>query len=106
MRMRKEIKRYLERLTVRSRGDFLFHTQKGRRFSSNSATQLLQRIYERSGHKGATSYSGRRSFITKLASKGVGVRVLAELSGHRNIATKQRYIDVNDDVLRKAVEMI
>ena len=106
MRMRKEIKRYVEHLTVRSRSDFLFRTQKTRCFSSNSATQLLQRIYERSGHKGATSHSGRRSFITELASKGVGVRVLAELSGHRSIATTQRYIDVNDDMLRKAVELV
>ena len=47
-----------------------------------------------------------RSFITELASKGVGVRVLAELSGHRSIATTQRYIDVNDDMLRKAVELV
>ena len=106
MRMRKEIKRYLEHLVVRSRSDFLFRTQKSHSFSSNSATQLLQRIYERSGHKGATSHSGRRSFITELASKGVGVRVLAELSGHRSIATTQRYIDVNDDMLRKAVELV
>ena len=106
MRMRKEIKRYVEHLIVRSRSDFLFRTQKSHCFSSNSATQLLQRIYERSGHKGATSHSGRRSFITELASKGVGVRVLAELSGHRSIATTQRYIDVNDDMLRKAVELV
>ena len=40
----------------------------------------------------------------ELASKGVGARVLAELSGHRNIATTQRYIDVNDDMLCNAVE--
>ena len=66
--------------------------------------QLLQHVYERSGHKGATSHSGRRSFITELASKGV--RVLAELSGNRSIATTQRYIDVNDDMLRKAVELV
>jgi site-specific recombinase XerD len=42
----------------------------------------------------------------RVASKGVGVRVLAELNGHRSIATTQRYIDVNDDMLRKAVELV
>jgi len=36
---------------------------------------------------GATSHSGRRSFITTLASKGIGVRVLASLAGHRSITT-------------------
>jgi integrase/recombinase XerD len=48
----------------------------------------------------------RRSFITNLASKGIGVRVLAALAGHRSIAVTQRYIDVNDDMLRNSVEMV
>ena len=32
---------------------------------------------------------------TELASKGVSVRVLAELAGHSSIQTTQRYINVN-----------
>ena len=80
--------------------------KKSQRFSSNTATQLLQRIYERSGLSGATSHSGRRSFITDLATKGISVRVLAALAGHQSIATTQRYIDVNDEMLRNAVELV
>lgn len=105
-RMQKELASYIAGLKFRSYADFLFRTQKNQCFSSNSATQLLQRIYERSGFKGATSHSGRRSFISDLANKGVSVRVLAELAGHSNIATTQRYIDINDDMLKKAVELI
>jgi site-specific recombinase XerD len=52
------------------------------------------------------SHSGRRSFITTLASKGIGVRVLASLAGHKSIATTQAYIDVNDDMKRAAVELV
>ena len=52
-----------------------------------------------------TSHSGRRTFITNLAAKGIGVRVLAELAAHSSIATTQRYIDVNDEQLRAAVEL-
>jgi len=33
------------------------------------------------------------------------VRVLAELAAHSSIATTQRYIDVNDEQLRAAVEL-
>ena len=55
---------------------------------------------------GASSHSGRRTFITNLANKGVGVRLLASLAGHRNISTTQAYIDVNDDMKRRAVELI
>ena len=97
-RMRKELDRYIKHAVVRFSGSYLFKTQKSQRFSSNTATQLLQRIYERSGLSGATSHSGRRSFITELAAKGISVRVLAELAGHQSIERTQRYIDINDDM--------
>jgi integrase/recombinase XerD len=41
-----------------------------------------------------------------LANKGISVRVLAEISGHRSIAVTQKYIDVNDDMKRNAVELV
>ena len=62
-------------------------------------------IYARAGMEGATSHSGRRSLITSLASKGVGVRVLAAIAGHRDIRVTQSYIDVNDTMMRAAVEL-
>jgi integrase/recombinase XerD len=67
--------------------------------------QLLLRIYDDAGIGDATSHSGRRTSITNLAAKGIGVRVLAELAVHASIATTQRYIDVNDEQLRAAVEL-
>jgi integrase/recombinase XerD len=58
------------------------------------------------GQASATSHNGRRSFITDLATKEISVRVLAALAGHQSIATTQRYIDVNDEMLRNAVELV
>jgi len=84
----------------------LFATQKRAAFSANSLCQTLNAIYRGAGVDGASSHSGRRSFITALANKGVGVRVLAALAGHRSISTTQRYIDVNDDMQRAAVELL
>ena len=54
--------------------------------------------------RGATSHSGRRAYITKLANAGINVRLLAELAGHKHISTTQRYIDVNDTQLAHAVK--
>jgi hypothetical protein len=51
-------------------------------------------------------HSGCRTIITTPANKGVSVRLLASLVRHSNIATTQRYIDVNDDMKRRAVELI
>ena len=44
--------------------------------------------------------------IAKLANKGVGVRLLAELAGHSHISTTQRYIDVNAEQLSEAMELL
>jgi integrase/recombinase XerD len=63
-------------------------------------------MYQRAGIKGASSHSGRKTFLTSLAAQGVSVFVLASLAGHRSIATTQRYITVNDDVKRRAVELV
>jgi integrase/recombinase XerD len=35
----------------------------------------------------------------------VGVRVLAEIAGHRDIRVTQAYIDVNEAMTRAAIEM-
>jgi integrase/recombinase XerD len=86
----------------------LFASQKNsnRGFSPSTLAQHFHYLYKWAGIDGASSHSGRRSFITTLASKGVGVRVLASLAGHRSIATTQLYIDVNDDMKRSAVELV
>ena len=85
---------------------YLFNTQKSKRFNTNALTQLVKRLYERVGIVGASSHSGRRTFITKLATSGVSVRVIAEAVGHSSIATTQRYIDVNDELIGNAVELV
>jgi integrase/recombinase XerD len=86
----------------------LFPTQKNpkRGFTANTLCQLFHKIYKEAHMTGATSHSGRRTFITKLADKGVGVRVLMALAGHKSIATTQRYIELNPTVMKAAVELI
>ena len=84
----------------------LFASQKGGHFSANTMCQLFLDIYKAVGLKDASSHSGRRTYITRLANKGVGVRLLAELAGHSHISTTQRYIDVNAEQLSEAVELL
>lgn len=85
----------------------LVYSQKSRKgFKANSLGQEFKKIYIKAGIKGATSHSGRRTFITNLANKGVGARVLQSLAGHKSMATTQRYIDVNDGMKKAAVNLI
>ena len=105
-RLRKELTTYISFIDASDLTKPLFYTQKRAGFSANTMTQHFHWLYKQAGIDGASSHSGRRSFITALASKGVGVRVLMALAGHRNISTTQAYIDVNDEMKRAAVELI
>jgi integrase/recombinase XerD len=104
-RLRSEIATYL-RNSKRASHLPLFPTAKKAGFTANTLTQWFHWVYKRAGIAGASSHSGRRTFITNLANKGIGVRVLASLAGHRSIAVTQAYIDVNDDMKRRAVELV
>lgn len=107
-RLRKELEKYIRFYNPVNKSMKFFYSQKRNSdgFSSNSLTQHFHFLYRRAGLDGASSHSGRRSFITNLASKGVSVRVLMSLAGHRSISTTQSYIDINDNMLRSAVELV
>jgi integrase/recombinase XerD len=105
-KLKKELTGYCKTLKRRDPALALFSTQKRQAFSANTLCQLFHWLYRHAGVDGASSHSGRRTFITTLAGKGVSVRVLASLAGHRSIATTQRYIDVNDDMKRAAVQLV
>ena len=84
----------------------LFESRKGGHFSANTVCQLFLGVFADCGLLGATSHTPRRTFITQLANKGVGIRVLAELDGHSSISVTQRYIDVNDALLARTVKLL
>ena len=107
-RLQAELSSFVATRTWRDSALPLFSTLRGARrsFSANTLTQYFFYMYQRAGIKGASSHSGRKTFLTSLATQGVSVFVLAALAGHRSIATTQRYITVNDDVKRRAVELV
>ena len=97
--LRDELRRYLEQLKIMADTKRpLIASKTGKGFSANGLCQRFLQLYDGAGLDKATSHSGRRTFITGLAHTGVNVRVLAALAGHRNIATTQRYIELNDHV--------
>ena len=103
-KLRRELRSFVPKTAKAT--DPLFASQKGGHFSANTMCQLFIDIYAQCGLAGASSHSGRRSFITRLANKGINVRLLAALAGHSSIQVTQRYIDVNPDQLSAAVELL
>ncbi len=105
--MHRKLQQYINTLfSTFAPNAYLFGTHKQSHFTAITAAQHLQRLYARAAITGTTSHSGRRTRLTELSSKGVGVRVLAEMAGHASIQTTQRYIDVNDEQMRCAAELI
>jgi integrase/recombinase XerD len=105
-KLRDELQAYIDLRQPLNPKTPLFVTAGRKAFSANVMTQHFYWLFKDAGIAGASSHTMRRSFITNLAAKGIGVRVLASLAGHRSIAITQRYIDVNDDMKRNAVELI
>lgn len=105
-KLRDELAGYLASRGAQSATDPLFTTNSGRPFTPNLLAQHFFWLFRVAGISGASSHSMRRSFITNLAAKGVGVRVLASLAGHRGIQTTQVYIDASDEMKRRAVELV
>ncbi len=106
-RLQREIRRYLDSFpALPAPESALLPSQKGGPFSANSLCQLFAELYRRTGIDGASSHSGRRSFISKLAHSGISAKVIMELAGHKHLGTTQRYIEVNDEMKRAAVEIL
>ncbi len=101
-----ELQWYISKIDITKKELPLFQSQQGGHFNRNALVQKFKKIYVLANIDGASSHSGRRTFITRLANKGVGVRVLQALAGHSSIATTQLYIDVNDEMLKRAVDML
>jgi len=85
----------------------LFPTHRGPMcsFTPNTLAQYFYWLYRRCNIR-ASSHSGRKTFITNLSNQGISVFVLAALAGHKNVASTQRYVTVNDDLKRRAVELV
>jgi integrase/recombinase XerD len=105
-RVQRELESYLRALRRLSHDAPLIPSQRnGRQFTNVTLSMLFKEIYETAGIR-TSSHSGRRTFATRLNAKGVGMRTIQKLMGHRHIGTTALYCDVSDDTLRNAVELV
>jgi len=106
-RLKEELKQYTQDAQCIAREYPFFASQKSplRGFSANSLAQTFAQIYRGAGIEGASSHSGRRTFLTSLANKGTAIHILKTLAGHQSISTTATYLYSSPAQLRAAVEL-
>ena len=70
------------------------------------ADKILKSASLRVGLEGVSTHSFRRTALTMMSSAGIPLRVIQEISGHNDLGTLQRYLEVSPEQKRKAVAVI
>lgn len=56
--------------------------------------------------KGISTHSTRRSFITHLHEKGVDIRTIQQITGHSDLKSLQRYVEVSPERVASAIALL
>jgi len=70
------------------------------------ADKILKAACDRVGLVGVSTHSFRRTALTMMSSAGIPLRVIQEISGHNDLGTLQRYLEVSPEQKRHAVAVI
>jgi integrase/recombinase XerD len=89
---------------------FVITTERAGRTSSYAIVNMFADWYRALGFTGASSHSGRRTFITNAARKistvGGSLRDVQLLAGHTALSTTQRYIEGDGLAQRRIVDLV
>ena len=113
--LNKELKMALEALKVESENavrpsPYVVTSERDRAMSAAVIVNKFAGWYRALGFMGASSHSGRRTFITNAARRistvGGSLRDVQLLAGHSALGTTQRYIEADGLAQKRIVELI
>ena len=76
------------------------------RLTRYSADKILRSAAKRVGIEGISTHSFRWTALNQMSSAGIPLRHIQEISGHNDLGTLQRYLEVTPDQRRKAISVI
>ena len=86
---------------------FLFPGKGGKGcLSLSGAGNIFDTAFARAGITGASSHSCRRTALTWMHAAGVPLRVLQEISGHKDLGALQRYLEVTEEEVLSAINLL
>jgi integrase/recombinase XerD len=69
----------------------------------DSAARVFKKACLRVGIYGASTHSLRRTALTQMSDAGIPLRIVQEVSGHRNLSQLQKYLEVRPEQVRGAI---
>lgn len=77
--------------------EYVFNGQNGGKYTVRSAQEILKKSLKKSKiNKYASLHTLRHSYATHLIERGIDIRFVQELLGHKNIKTTQMYTHLTD----------
>ncbi|MCC5604674.1 tyrosine-type recombinase/integrase [Nostoc favosum] len=76
---------------------YLFPGRSDGHISEDSASRILRVACKQVGIIGVSTHSFRRTALSQMSNAGIPLRVIEEISGHRNLEQLQRYLEVTDE---------
>lgn len=102
-----QLRGYLEEHRDQAGRLYLFPGRHGRgHLNPRSADAILRETFARIGIEGASTHSFRRTALTQMAAAGVPLRVIQEISGHRSLQALQRYLEVSEQQVERAISVL
>lgn len=88
----------------------VIQTERASSTSAQVIINMFQGWYGELGFDGCSSHSGRRTFITNAARKistvGGSLRDVQALAGHSSLQTTQRYIEGDNEAMKRIVDLV
>lgn len=83
---------------------YLFPGFQGRGHIRTEPMQMvLKKACQKLGIEGVSSHSWRRTALTEMYRRGVPLKTIQKISGHRSMAALQRYLEVDPEQVKAAV---
>lgn len=92
-----DLRRLLSEYYPLAGDDYLFPGRSDGHISHDSAARILKTACQQVDIFGVSTHSFRRTALTQMSNAGIPLRVIQEISGHRNLEQLQKYLEVTDE---------
>ena len=102
-----ELRSLLVKYQPKSLDGFLFPGRHDRgHINPESASRILRESCEKVDLEGVSTHSFRRTALTEMSNAGIPLRIIQEVSGHRNLEELQKYLEVRPEQVKGAVSAL